>query len=119
MMRNIFMEGKGGLKWVVLLDFLSISPTTAIRYHGNVTAFSWDPSLLLLISSQYNHAWQQSTTTTKTDFLAYVSLLNGFHFSPRCRHRQWHWKAGKNEHHLWKKRDSAGSGRTAFNLVRI
>ncbi|KAB2021999.1 hypothetical protein ES319_D07G178300v1 [Gossypium barbadense] len=28
-------------------------------------------------------------------------------------------KAGKNEHHLWKKRDSAGSGQTAFSLVRI
>ncbi|MBA0758101.1 hypothetical protein Gotri_021125, partial [Gossypium trilobum] len=28
-------------------------------------------------------------------------------------------KAGKNEHHLWKKRDSACSGQTAFNLVRI
>ncbi|KAL4335087.1 hypothetical protein GQ457_07G029940 [Hibiscus cannabinus] len=28
-------------------------------------------------------------------------------------------KAGKNEHHLWKKRDSAGSGQKALNLVRI
>ncbi|TYI85995.1 hypothetical protein E1A91_D04G037000v1, partial [Gossypium mustelinum] len=29
------------------------------------------------------------------------------------------WKAGKNEHHLWEKRDSASSGQKAFNLVRI
>ncbi|MBA0623234.1 hypothetical protein Godav_008707, partial [Gossypium davidsonii] len=28
-------------------------------------------------------------------------------------------KSGKNEHHLWKKRDSAGSGQKALNLVRI
>ncbi|MBA0630107.1 hypothetical protein Godav_002235 [Gossypium davidsonii] len=28
-------------------------------------------------------------------------------------------KAGKNEHHLWEKRDSASSGQKAFNLVRI
>ncbi|KAK2982516.1 hypothetical protein RJ640_012761 [Escallonia rubra] len=28
-------------------------------------------------------------------------------------------KAGKEEHHLWKKRDSAGSGQKALNLVRI
>ncbi|XVE51523.1 hypothetical protein DITRI_Ditri02bG0049000 [Diplodiscus trichospermus] len=28
-------------------------------------------------------------------------------------------KEGKNEHHLWKKRDSAGSGQKALNLVRI
>ncbi|MBA0754668.1 hypothetical protein Gogos_020765, partial [Gossypium gossypioides] len=28
-------------------------------------------------------------------------------------------KVGKNEHHLWKKRDSAGSGQKALNLVRI
>ncbi|MBA0787807.1 hypothetical protein Gotri_027533 [Gossypium trilobum] len=28
-------------------------------------------------------------------------------------------KVGKNEHHLWKKRDSAGSGKKALNLVRI
>ncbi|KAM7256417.1 hypothetical protein ACFE04_012158 [Oxalis oulophora] len=28
-------------------------------------------------------------------------------------------KAGKREHHLWKKRDSAGSGQKALNLVRI
>ncbi|TYH10546.1 hypothetical protein ES288_A07G185200v1 [Gossypium darwinii] len=60
-----------------------------------------------------------SITTAKIDFLAFVSLLTGFHFSPRCRHRQQHWKAGKNEHHLWKKRDSAGSTQKAFNLVRI
>ncbi|KAM6552288.1 hypothetical protein CsatB_002096 [Cannabis sativa] len=28
-------------------------------------------------------------------------------------------KAGKREHHLWKKRDSAGSGQKALNLIRI
>ncbi|KAA3490265.1 pentatricopeptide repeat-containing protein chloroplastic-like isoform X1 [Gossypium australe] len=28
-------------------------------------------------------------------------------------------KSGKNEHHLWKKRDSAGSGQKALNLVRL
>ncbi|MBA0750372.1 hypothetical protein Gogos_001784, partial [Gossypium gossypioides] len=28
-------------------------------------------------------------------------------------------KAGKNEHHLWEKRDSASSRQKAFNLVRI
>ncbi|PHU26011.1 hypothetical protein BC332_04343 [Capsicum chinense] len=28
-------------------------------------------------------------------------------------------KAGKVEHHLWKKRESAGSGQKAMNLVRI
>ncbi|KAJ4975982.1 hypothetical protein NE237_001088 [Protea cynaroides] len=28
-------------------------------------------------------------------------------------------KAGKKEHHLWKKRESAGSGQKAINLVRI
>ncbi|XP_052878356.1 uncharacterized protein LOC108465678 isoform X1 [Gossypium arboreum] len=28
-------------------------------------------------------------------------------------------KVEKNEHHLWKKRDSAGSGQKALNLVRI
>ncbi|CAK9323811.1 unnamed protein product [Citrullus colocynthis] len=28
-------------------------------------------------------------------------------------------KVGKEEHHLWKKRDSAGSGQKALNLVRI
>ncbi|XVF87249.1 hypothetical protein PTKIN_Ptkin18bG0103600 [Pterospermum kingtungense] len=28
-------------------------------------------------------------------------------------------KVGKNEHHLWRKRDSAGSGQKALNLVRI
>ncbi|PPD84063.1 hypothetical protein GOBAR_DD18981 [Gossypium barbadense] len=28
-------------------------------------------------------------------------------------------KSGKNEHHLWKKRDSAGSGQKALNLVSI
>ncbi|KAK2642641.1 hypothetical protein Ddye_024404 [Dipteronia dyeriana] len=28
-------------------------------------------------------------------------------------------KVGKNEHHLWKKRDSAGSGKKALNLVKI
>lgn len=28
-------------------------------------------------------------------------------------------KAGKQEHHLWSKRDSAGSGQKALNLVRI
>ncbi|PPE01801.1 hypothetical protein GOBAR_DD01181 [Gossypium barbadense] len=28
-------------------------------------------------------------------------------------------KAGKNEHHLWKTRDSAGSGQKALNIVRI
>lgn len=28
-------------------------------------------------------------------------------------------KVGKREHHLWKKRDSAGSGQKALNLVRI
>ncbi|KAA3464484.1 pentatricopeptide repeat-containing protein chloroplastic-like isoform X1 [Gossypium australe] len=28
-------------------------------------------------------------------------------------------KAGKNEHHLWEKRDSAGSGQKALNLLRI
>lgn len=28
-------------------------------------------------------------------------------------------KVGKNEHHLWKKRDSTGSGQKALNLVRI
>ncbi|XP_050287545.1 pentatricopeptide repeat-containing protein At4g18975, chloroplastic isoform X3 [Quercus robur] len=28
-------------------------------------------------------------------------------------------KAGKREHHLWKRRDSAGSGQKALNLVRI
>lgn len=28
-------------------------------------------------------------------------------------------KVGMNEHHLWKKRDSAGSGQKALNLVRI
>ncbi|MBA0571712.1 hypothetical protein Golob_002087, partial [Gossypium lobatum] len=28
-------------------------------------------------------------------------------------------KAGKNEHHLWEKRDSASSGQKEFNLVRI
>ncbi|KAF8365017.1 hypothetical protein HHK36_032982 [Tetracentron sinense] len=28
-------------------------------------------------------------------------------------------KAGKREHHLWMKRDSAGSGQKALNLVRI
>ncbi|MBA0855695.1 hypothetical protein Goshw_017478, partial [Gossypium schwendimanii] len=27
-------------------------------------------------------------------------------------------KAGKNEHHLWKKRDSAHSGQKALNIVR-
>ena len=26
---------------------------------------------------------------------------------------------GKNEHHLWKKNDSAGSGQKALNLVRM
>lgn len=33
-----------------------------------------------------------------------------------CRKVQ---KAGKVEHHLWKKRESAGSGQKALNLVRI
>ncbi|KAG2244401.1 hypothetical protein Bca52824_093774 [Brassica carinata] len=28
-------------------------------------------------------------------------------------------KVGKNEHHLWKKNDSAGSGQKALNLVRM
>ncbi|XP_040931754.1 uncharacterized protein [Gossypium hirsutum] len=28
-------------------------------------------------------------------------------------------KVGKNEHHLWKERDSAGSGQKALNLDRI
>lgn len=28
-------------------------------------------------------------------------------------------KMGMKEHHLWKKRDSAGSGHKALNLVRI
>lgn len=28
-------------------------------------------------------------------------------------------KLGKREHHLWKKRDSAGSGQKALNLIRI
>ncbi|KAL8144254.1 hypothetical protein V2J09_017286 [Rumex salicifolius] len=28
-------------------------------------------------------------------------------------------KPGKNEHHLWKKRDSTGSGQKALNLIRI
>ncbi|KAM5587811.1 pentatricopeptide repeat-containing protein [Rosa sericea] len=28
-------------------------------------------------------------------------------------------KVGRNEHHLWKKKDSAGSGQKALNLVRI
>lgn len=28
-------------------------------------------------------------------------------------------KVGKEAHHLWKKRDSAGSGQKALNLVRI
>lgn len=28
-------------------------------------------------------------------------------------------KVAKNEHHLWKKRDSAGTGQKALNLVRI
>nr|XP_011461232.1 PREDICTED: pentatricopeptide repeat-containing protein At4g18975, chloroplastic-like isoform X2 [Fragaria vesca subsp. vesca] len=28
-------------------------------------------------------------------------------------------KAGRNEHHLWKKKDSAGSGQKALNLIRI
>ena len=28
-------------------------------------------------------------------------------------------KVGKKEHHLWKKRDSTGSGQQALNLVRI
>ncbi|PON54634.1 Pentatricopeptide repeat-containing protein [Parasponia andersonii] len=28
-------------------------------------------------------------------------------------------KVGKREHHLWKKRDSAGSGQKALNLIRI
>ncbi|XP_050370565.1 LOW QUALITY PROTEIN: pentatricopeptide repeat-containing protein At4g18975, chloroplastic [Argentina anserina] len=28
-------------------------------------------------------------------------------------------KAGRNEHHLWKKKDAAGSGQKALNLIRI
>ncbi|KAL5577076.1 hypothetical protein UlMin_018775 [Ulmus minor] len=28
-------------------------------------------------------------------------------------------KGGKKEHHLWKKKDSAGSGQKAFNLIKI
>lgn len=28
-------------------------------------------------------------------------------------------KVGKQEHHLWSKRDSAGSGQKALNLVRM
>ncbi|KAF6173973.1 hypothetical protein GIB67_039924, partial [Kingdonia uniflora] len=28
-------------------------------------------------------------------------------------------KAGKREHHLWMRRESAGSGQKALNLVRI
>lgn len=49
----------------------------------------------------------------------FLSSLNfGFYNYPRCGCRRVR-KSGKVEHHLWKKRESAGSGQKALNLVRI
>nr|GMD44120.1 pentatricopeptide repeat-containing protein At4g18975, chloroplastic-like isoform X1 [Ipomoea batatas] len=44
--------------------------------------------------------------------------LNGLP-NGKCRKLYFREEQRKNEHHLWKKRDSAGSGQKALNLVRI
>lgn len=46
-----------------------------------------------------------------------ISIIASFRFSSlECRKIV---KVGKREHHMWKKRDSAGSGQKALNLIRI
>jgi hypothetical protein len=45
-----------------------------------------------------------------------ISIAASFRFSSlECRKII---KVGKGEHHLWKKKDSAGSGQKALSLVR-
>ncbi|CAA2957187.1 Pentatricopeptide repeat-containing protein At4g18975, chloroplastic [Olea europaea subsp. europaea] len=52
-----------------------------------------------------------------------ISAVNQPHFRPllksRSSDRKIIQKAGKKEHHLWNKRDFAGSGQKALNLIRI
>ncbi|KAL2473717.1 pentatricopeptide repeat-containing protein [Forsythia ovata] len=48
-----------------------------------------------------------------------ISAVNQPHSRSNSGDKKIVQKAGKKEHHLWNKRDSAGSGQKALNLVRI
>ncbi|CAL5411530.1 unnamed protein product [Camellia sinensis] len=61
-----------------------------------------------------------------TEKVATISLINCYHSQSeqtptdsKAVDKKITRKAGKKQHHLWNKRDSAGSGQKALNLVRI
>uniref|UniRef100_A0A2P2JP73 Pentatricopeptide repeat-containing protein At4g18975ic isoform X3 n=2 Tax=Rhizophora mucronata TaxID=61149 RepID=A0A2P2JP73_RHIMU len=87
------------------------------------------PSLLSLLSSRRISFFQRrrrkgfTVLTTKVSSIVHVKCFRNqgrlpIPHSTADGNRKKAKKAGKQEHHLWKKNDSAGSGQKALNLIR-
>lgn len=88
---------------------------SAWKFHWNGVTKSYD---VHLSCSACHHCWNGITKSYGVR-LTYSACPKWLFNYLSLDHRKVEQKTGRKEHHLWMKRDSAGAGQKALNLVRI